>query len=67
MLLSELKIGKSAKILSVGGAGELRQHLLDMGLIPGGLVKLMKYAPMGDPWNSAFTTTNLRCAVPMPH
>ena len=49
MLLSELKIGKSAKILSVGGAGELRQHLLDMGLIPGGLVKLMKYAPMGDP------------------
>ena len=49
MLLSELKIGKSAKILSIGGAGELRQHLLDMGLIPGGLVKLMKYAPMGDP------------------
>ncbi|MGN0213444.1 MAG: ferrous iron transport protein B [Muribaculaceae bacterium] len=49
MLLSELNIGQSAKILTVGGAGALRQHLLDMGLIPGGVVKLMKYAPMGDP------------------
>lgn len=49
MLLSELNIGQSAKILTVGGAGELRQHLLDMGLIPGGVVTLTKFAPMGDP------------------
>lgn len=49
MTLRELKIGKSAVVVSVGGAGALRQHFLDMGLIPGTIVTLMKYAPMGDP------------------
>ena len=49
MTLKELKIGKSAVITSVGGDGALRQHFLDMGLIPGTTVTLMKYAPMGDP------------------
>ncbi len=49
MTLRELEIGKSATILSVGGEGELRQHFLDMGLIPGARVTMVKYAPMGDP------------------
>ena len=49
MNLKELEIGKSAVILSVGGEGALRQHFLDMGLIPGAEVTLMKLAPMGDP------------------
>jgi len=49
MTLRELKIGKSAIVTSVGGDGALRQHFLDMGLIPGIKVTLMKYAPMGDP------------------
>ncbi len=49
MTLRELKIGKSAIVTSVGGDGALRQHFLDMGLIPGTKVTLMKYAPMGDP------------------
>lgn len=49
MTLKELEIGKSAQILAVGGEGALRQHFLDMGLIPGAEVTLVKYAPMGDP------------------
>ena len=49
MVLSELKIGQSAKVLKVGGQGTLRQHFLDMGIIPGGVVRLIKFAPMGDP------------------
>ncbi len=49
MTLKELEIGKSAVITSVGGAGALRQHFLDMGMIPGTVVTLVKYAPMGDP------------------
>ncbi len=49
MTLNELEIGKTARILSVGGEGALRQHFLDMGLIPGARVTLVKYAPMGDP------------------
>ncbi|MBR5228666.1 MAG: ferrous iron transport protein B [Firmicutes bacterium] len=49
MTLRDLQIGKSAIITSVGGEGALRQHFLDMGVIPGTEVKLMKYAPMGDP------------------
>ncbi len=49
MTLKNLEIGKSATILSVGGEGALRQHFLDMGLIPGAEVTLVKYAPMGDP------------------
>lgn len=49
MTLNELKIGKTAEILTVGGEGALRQHLLDMGLIPGAKATLVKFAPMGDP------------------
>ena len=49
MTLRELPIGKTATIVSVGGEGELRQHFLDMGLIPQGEVTMVKYAPMGDP------------------
>ena len=49
MTLKELKIGESAVIDTVGGTGELRQHVLDMGLIPGTKVTLQKIAPMGDP------------------
>ena len=49
MTLKELPIGGSAVILTVGGSGSLRQHFLDMGLIPGARVKLVKYAPLGDP------------------
>ncbi len=49
MTLNELEIGKSASIVAVGGEGALRQHFLDMGLIPGALVTMVKFAPMGDP------------------
>lgn len=49
MKLNELEIGQSAMIDTVGGEGALRQHFLDMGLIPGAEVTLIKYAPMGDP------------------
>ncbi len=47
--LRELEIGESAQIVTVGGEEQLRKHLLDMGLIPGTYVKLVKYAPLGDP------------------
>ncbi len=49
MVLKELAIGKSARILSVGSSGPLRQHFLDMGMIPGVEVTVIKFAPMGDP------------------
>jgi len=49
MKLNELIIGGSARIISVGGEESLRQHLLDMGLIPGCEVSIIKLAPMGDP------------------
>ena len=49
MTLKELEIGKSAVITTVGGQGALRQHFLDMGVIPGAEVTMVKYAPMGDP------------------
>ena len=49
MTLKELKPGKSARIEQVGGEGALRQHFLDMGLIPGVDVTVVKLAPMGDP------------------
>ncbi len=49
MTLKELKPGKTAVITAVGGEGSLRQHFLDMGMIPGAEVTLVKYAPMGDP------------------
>ena len=49
MTLDELKIGQSAVITKVGGDGALRQHFLDMGVIPGSSLTLVKFAPMGDP------------------
>ena len=49
LTLAELKVGQDAVIEVVGGAGELRHHLLDMGLTPGTEVTLRKVAPMGDP------------------
>ena len=49
MNLNELKAGQSARVVSIGGEGALRQHFLDMGLIPGVEVTMIKLAPMGDP------------------
>ncbi|MCR4587592.1 MAG: ferrous iron transport protein B [Lachnospiraceae bacterium] len=49
MTLKELKIGEKARIVTVGGEGALRQHFLDMGVIPGAKLKVVKLAPMGDP------------------
>ena len=49
MILKDLPIGKTATIQKVGGEGALRQHFLDMGVIPGTDVTVVKYAPMGDP------------------
>lgn len=49
MTLDELKIGQDAILRTIGGEGELRHHLLDMGLTPGTEVTLRKVAPMGDP------------------
>ena len=49
MTLKELEVGKSAVIRFVGGEGALRQHFLDMGMIPGAEVTVVKLAPMGDP------------------
>ena len=49
MTLDKIHIGQYARIEEVGGEGALRQHFLDMGLIPGAIVSIEKYAPMGDP------------------
>ena len=49
MQLNSLKPGESGRIITVGGEGALRQHFLDMGVIPGAEVTTMKFAPMGDP------------------
>ena len=49
MNLRELSPGQSARVISVGGEGALRQHFLDMGVIPGSEITLIKYAPLGDP------------------
>ncbi|MDY3846520.1 MAG: ferrous iron transport protein A [Eubacteriales bacterium] len=49
MTLNELKIGEEAVISKVGGEGELRLRLLDMGIIPHTHVKIVKVAPLGDP------------------
>ena len=49
MTLKDLPIGKTATVASVGGEGALRQHFLDMGLIPKADVTMVKFAPMGDP------------------
>lgn len=49
MTLSEVTVGKTVKITKVGGEGQLRVRLLDMGLIPQTTVTVQKVAPMGDP------------------
>lgn len=49
MTLKDLPVGKTATVLTVGGEGALRQHFLDMGIIPKAEVTMVKYAPMGDP------------------
>ena len=49
MTLKDLKVGESAVITKIGGEGALRQHFLDMGVIPGAEVTVVKFAPMGDP------------------
>ena len=49
MTLDELQVGQSAVIKTVGGEGALRQHFLDMGVLPAAEVTLVKFAPMGDP------------------
>ena len=49
MTLDQLKTGESARVTAVGGQGALRQHILDMGVIPGSVVTLTKLAPLGDP------------------
>ena len=49
MRLNELEVGKTAVVTSVDGEGALRQHFLDMGILPGARLKLVRYAPMGDP------------------
>ena len=52
MTLRDLQMGESAVITTVGGRGALRQHFLDMGMIPGVQVTLVKYGPMGDQMQS---------------
>lgn len=47
--LIDLNIAESGRVLSISGKGKTRQHLLDMGVIPGTVIKMIKYAPMGDP------------------
>ena len=49
MTLDHLRVGESARVTAVGGKGALRQHILDMGVIPGSVVTLTKLAPLGDP------------------
>ena len=49
MNLGELKAGESCVVVSVGGQGALRQHFLDMGIIPGAEITIVKFAPLGDP------------------
>ena len=49
MTIAELKPGESARVSRVGGEGALRQHFLDMGVIPGASLTVVKLAPMGDP------------------
>ncbi|MBQ8994558.1 MAG: ferrous iron transport protein B [Oscillospiraceae bacterium] len=49
MTLDQLKINENGKVISVGGSGALRQHFLDMGVIPGTEIQIVKFAPTGDP------------------
>ena len=47
--LDSLEVGSWARITAVGGGGALRQHFLDMGVIPDAVIQLVKFAPLGDP------------------
>ena len=47
--LREIKTGETVRVKQLGGNGELRQHFLDMGIIPGAEITFVKYAPLGDP------------------
>ena len=58
MTLRELEIGKSAVIRRVGGEGALRQHFLDMGMIPGAEVTVVKLPPWATPWRCRSTATS---------
>ena len=49
MKLNEISAGRSARIISIEGQGSLRQHILDMGMVPGVEAEVIKFAPMGDP------------------
>lgn len=49
MKLADLSVGEKCRVITVGGEGELRIRLLDMGIIPGTEVEIVKFAPMGDP------------------
>ena len=64
MTICDLEIGQSAVISAVGGEGALRQHFLDMGLIPGIEVTLIKYAPMGDPMELMVSGYSLTLRLP---
>ena len=55
MTLNELQAGESARIEKVTGEGGLRQHFLDMGVIPGAEVKVTKFAPLGIRWSFGST------------
>lgn len=48
-LLSEMKIGQKAKLMKVGGQGELHRRLVDMGIVPGAILGIERIAPLGDP------------------
>ena len=49
MKLNEAKLSEWLKVIKVNGEGDIRHHLLDMGVIPGTIIRIDKYAPMGDP------------------
>lgn len=67
MKLSELQIGKSGVIKDVGGSGALRQHFLDMGMIPGAEVTVVKLAPWEIRWSFRFMAMSLHCVLPRRH
>ena len=64
--LRELEIGESVQVVAVGGEDQLRKHLLDMGLIPGTYVKLVKFAPSATPCSSPCMATSSHCDWPTP-
>ena len=66
MTLNELDVGKTAVVTRVGGGGALRQHFLDMGILPGARLKLVRYAPLGKSglsWCSTSTFSPLYSAT----